>query len=333
MALFPSSTTTRTLTVYWDDIQEGIWFQSLHPRLRDAALEQLTGAADRNPKLARVLRYDRPDIVLADGTDPILVVERTVEVPSGHNVGQRFPRLAAAAQCQIPVVYMGPYAAKKHGGKTAGPRYMNLRLFKALDEMARIENTAVTVINWPVDAHYEVIQTPAKDARIRAFMDVFFQLYDAHGIPRMNAELMRSPYEQTQIAERAHFEQHEVEDPTQYDSPPDSVRIVPTATLGDWIKAMRGTNGSLAQSVVYDIGMTYMRSDPYTGMGVLYSYLYAGGMRDRTRYVVLRFPAITKAMWTEMVRRSPASKTIRLYREIADAIVFRDGPAVRAALP
>ena len=296
-------------------------------------MEQLTGAAVRNPQLANVLRYDRPDIVLAQGTDPILVVERTVEVPSGHNVGQRFPRLAAAAQSQIPVVYMGPYAARKHGGRTAGPRYMNLRLFKALDEMARIENTAVTVINWPVDAHYEVIQTAAKDARIRAFMDVYFQLYDVHGIPQMNPALMRSSYEQTQIAERAHFEQHEVEDPAQYNSPPDSVRIVPTSSLGAWTRAMRGSNGPLSECVVYDIGMTYMRSDPYTGMGVLYSYLYAGGMRDRTRHVVLRFPEISKALWAEMVGRSPTSKTIRLYREIADAIVFSDGPVVRASLP
>lgn len=164
-------------------------------------------------------------------------------------------------------------------------------------------------------------------------MEVYFQLYDAHGIPNMNAELMRSPYEQIQIAERAHFQQHEVEDPAQYDSPPDSVRIVPTSSLGVWAGALRGSTGSLAESVVYDIGMTYMRSDPYTGMGVLYSYLYAGGMRDRTRHVVLRFPAITKAMWAEMARRSPESKTIRLYREIADAIVFSDGPVVRASLP
>jgi len=77
--------------IYADDLQEGDWFKALHPRLANAVEEEITGAVGRNPKLERVLLYDRPDIVLADGTEtPVLVVERTIEVPRGHNVGQRF---------------------------------------------------------------------------------------------------------------------------------------------------------------------------------------------------------------------------------------------------
>ena len=79
---------------------------------------RLGGIPQRWPSLTRanrlgmqdVLSYDRPDIILVDGDTPILVVEETVEVPSGHNVGQRFARIAAAAQgwrsipvCSVPM--------------------------------------------------------------------------------------------------------------------------------------------------------------------------------------------------------------------------------------
>src|SRR4051794_12663239 len=102
-------------TIYADELHEGEWFKSLHPALAEAAEEPLTGAVERNPKVAAALAYDRPDILLADANgEPILVVERTIEVPSGHNVGQRYARLAAASEARVPLVYFGPYVAVKH---------------------------------------------------------------------------------------------------------------------------------------------------------------------------------------------------------------------------
>ena len=137
-------------TILYDEPQEAEWFRTLDPRLANATEVAITDA-QLWPSVQRVLLYDRPDIVLLDGETPILVVEQTVEVPSGHNVGQRFARIAAAAEAGVPVLYFGPYAARKHGGITAGPRYVNVRLFQALDALVRTRDTAVTAINWPVD--------------------------------------------------------------------------------------------------------------------------------------------------------------------------------------
>ncbi len=98
-------------TVLYDEPHEAAWFKALHPELSDAdevPLDQATG-----DHLRRVLGYDRPDVVLLRDGSPILVVEETVEVPSGHNVGQRFARLAAAAEQGVPCLYFGPYKAKK----------------------------------------------------------------------------------------------------------------------------------------------------------------------------------------------------------------------------
>src|SRR4051812_41904760 len=104
-------------TVLYDEPQEADWFKGLHGSLEDAVEVPIT-EAKAWPAVAGVLAYDRPDIVLLCDGRPILVVEETVEVPSGHNVGQRFARLAAASEHRVPCLYFGPYVARKHGGIT-----------------------------------------------------------------------------------------------------------------------------------------------------------------------------------------------------------------------
>src|SRR3989344_360569 len=143
------------MEIYYDNLQEGRWFKQLNHDFDNAKLIAINDIVS-GTAVSKVLAYDRPDIILADKEKPILVIERTIEVPTGHNVGQRFARLAAAAEAKIPLVYFGPYMARKHGGETEGPRYMNLRLFYALDVLADINSTAVTAINWPVDDNYEL---------------------------------------------------------------------------------------------------------------------------------------------------------------------------------
>jgi hypothetical protein len=305
-------------TIYADELHEGEWFKGLHPRLGDAAEEEITGALKQNPLLEKVLLYDRPDIVLANSSgEPRLVVERTIEVPSGHNVGQRFARLAAAAEARVPVVYFGPYAARKHGGETAGPRYMNLRLFAALQQVADVNGSAVTCINWPVDDDFEVILGPAKDARIRTYLDVFFQAIDNGSHADVNATIMKSDFEAEQLEEQKRFAAT-LRRVSGYDSPPKSVSIRPGTEAATDVGVADFSDYD--EVVLYSIGMRYIRSDPYTGMAMLYRYLYVLGAVGR-RALILCFPHITVDMWREAAR-SGRRKDIRLFRIAADGILF-----------
>jgi hypothetical protein len=308
--------------IFYDSLQEGEWFKRLHPRLEHADLLPFDGPP-LSPALRKTLSFDRPDIVLADTDVPILVLERTVEVPTGHNVGQRFARLVAAAQMKIPVVYFGPYAAYKHGGKTRGPRYMNLRLFYALKEMARIEDAAVTIINWPVDRRFEIIKAPGKDARLRLFLELYFKTYRKYGVPGMNRHLVSSSFEQEQERERAAFVAKYVARPREYDLPPDSVVIARWQDVPA-LRAIKPGKQMHKEVVVYEIGMRYIRSDPYTGTALLYSYLYCGGLPNTTRHLILHFPHIRQSLWRDACRR-PNRKDVRLFRLAADGILFADG--------
>jgi hypothetical protein len=309
------------LRIYYDAYQEGMWFKKLHPALSAAELHPFPEGRSELEDLGRVLAYDRPDIVLTDETRPILVVERTIEVPSGHNVGQRFARLAAAAQSGVPCVYFGPYAAYKHGGETSGPRFMNLRLFQALDAVMAIEECPVTTIRWPVDAEYEIIQQPRKDDRLREYLTLFFTEYERNP-RRVASAILNSEFERQQEEERQRFVSREVKRSADYDGPPPSLEIGRPRDFGLPAAAAR----TLGEEIVfYRVGMRYIRSDPYTGMAILYAYLYCGGLRRRLRPLVLWFPYISVSAWQTAARRGGGTKTIRLFRLVSDGILFADG--------
>lgn len=314
--------------IFCDSIQEGLWFKNLDPHLSEAELVIIPNRVSdqRRYGIEPVLIYDRPDIILKEDNEIIFVLERTIEVPSGHNVGQRFGRLVAAARARIPVVYFGPYAAYKHGGDTAGPRYMNLRLFYSLANVARFYDTAVTTINWPVDEHYEVIKRPEKDVRIREYMQLFFSHYDTHGMNEIARFIADSAFQREQTVEQQRFAAAEVKNPEQYDVPPDSVEIITSAAYTRTYGALPAALDRTRDVLVYHVGMNYIRSDPYAGMAALYYYLYTTA-RNLTQ--ILHFPNITSAQWRA---QNTSSKTYRMFKEFCNGILFSDGLVLQANL-
>ena len=305
--------------IYCDDFQEGIWFQSLDEHLADAEMKVIPSRRAEIERLGLydVLKYDRPDIILQDNNETILVLERTVEVPSGHNVGQRYGRLLAAVEARIPTVYFFPYAAYKHGGKTAGPRYMNLRLFYALRRVSEMYNTAVTTINWPVDRQYEVLRTPEKDQRLKQYLKLFFDYYDKFGFNGLSEYMLQSDFQRQQYLEQDNFAQREIRNPEQYGVPPESLEIIPVSEFNRRYGLNVHFANQIQRVVLYHVGMTNIRSDPYTGMAALYTNLYG----DESSAVILEFANIESARWYQQNR---LSKTYRMFKAFSDGIVFRD---------
>ena len=183
-------------------------------------------------------------------------------------------------------------------------------------------SASLTTIRWPVDAEYEVMQTPEKDARVRVYLDLFFGLL-ADGAD-MQSGLMFSEFEADQESERRKFILDEVRDADQYHGPPDSVLI------GDWARQPELGNAGPPNLqpgedvVLYKIGMNKIRSDPYTGMAMLYAYLYSGGMIPRQRKLLLWMPNVPYKRWADVAKRTPNAKHIRLYRVVADGVLFAD---------
>ena len=86
--------------IYYDSLTEADWFSSLNPAfgINDNNY-YVIGKRGKNPPLIdKIVEYDKPDIILVRNNKPLLVVEITQEVPTGHNIGQRFARLVRAIE-------------------------------------------------------------------------------------------------------------------------------------------------------------------------------------------------------------------------------------------
>ena len=304
------------LRFLYDEPQESAWFRSLDPRLSQIPMARIGDTAESS-KVKQVLSYDRPDIVLIDGEQPILSIEETIEVPSGHNVGQRFARLAAASEASVPALYFGPYVAKKHGGITAGPRYVNLRLFKALDRMIEVTGSAVVTLNWPVDQNYEIRRDPSKDKYVKEFMTFFLNEYYKVGFNGINNSILRSDVFAQAIARRTEFIETKIRRKDDYEKPPNSVEILNQHQFSRRFQIISDSS----EVLVYRVGMRKIRSDPYTGMAMLYDYLY---VKENNRALALWFPEISLRDW-ESAALNKKRKDIRLYLHSADMIIFSDG--------
>ena len=80
-------------TIYSDNLIEADWFKSLNKKFSDSKVALIKSRGNNLPIIEKIISYDRPDIILLKNNKPLLVVEKTREVPTGHNVGQRMARL------------------------------------------------------------------------------------------------------------------------------------------------------------------------------------------------------------------------------------------------
>src|SRR3989338_11267072 len=60
--------------------------------------------------IKKILYLDAPDIIVEIDSEPIFSIEVSTETGTGHNVFQRFARLAASVENNVPSFYIYPEA-------------------------------------------------------------------------------------------------------------------------------------------------------------------------------------------------------------------------------
>lgn len=314
--------------IYYDSLQEAAWFGGLSPALRGADMAPLGERGSNLPTIERLLRYDRPDIVVAVGGEPRLVVEKTSEVPTGHNVTQRFGRLANAVEEGVMIVYMLPFKARKHGAY-ASDCFISARLFRALQRMSEIHGVPSLAVEWPSDDRLELVRDGTEDSEMRELVgDLVSARFGYDGLP--SAKRLESKMASV-MNERARAEPETAE-------PPRSVEIVDTERFIDGLGSLRATAkdellGRLRgrkKTLVYTMEMTpekCRREDPYTGTQFLYDYIWCrdGKMPwDKHTNLVLNIPRVSRSRWLEANPNDPLRKSA-LWYATADLIRLSDG--------
>lgn len=111
-----------------------------------------------------ILYLDAPDLIVEMNSEPIFSIEVSTEAGTGHNAFQRFARIAASVEKNVPAFYIYPEAViitrinKSTKENIVKWDSINPLVFKALDEVMNIYNVPALLYYFPTD--YRKFQNP-----------------------------------------------------------------------------------------------------------------------------------------------------------------------------
>lgn len=102
--------------------------------------------------IKKIMYLDAPDLIVEYDLEPIFSIEITTEAGTGHNAFQRFARIAAAVENNVPAIYIYPEAAiiTRQQGTTKWDS-INPLIFKALDRVMTIYGIPALLFYYPSD--------------------------------------------------------------------------------------------------------------------------------------------------------------------------------------
>lgn len=102
--------------------------------------------------IKQILYLDAPDLIVEIDAEPIFSIEISTEAGTGHNAFQRFARLAASVENNVPALYIYPEAAIiTRASSPSTWDKVNPLIFKALEEVMNIYNIPALLYYFPSD--------------------------------------------------------------------------------------------------------------------------------------------------------------------------------------
>lgn len=99
--------------------------------------------------LKKILYLDCPDIIIEKDGNPLVSIEISAEAGTGHNAFQRFARIAAAAENNVPAIYIYPEGKYIHRQNDSGWDAINPAIFEALDRVSSIYDMPALLYYYP----------------------------------------------------------------------------------------------------------------------------------------------------------------------------------------
>lgn len=102
--------------------------------------------------IKKILYLDAPDIIVEYNSEPIFSIEESKEAGTGHNAFQRFARLAASVENNVPALYLYPEAAiiSRRVGPTKWDT-INPLVLKGLNSVMNIYGIPALLFYYPTD--------------------------------------------------------------------------------------------------------------------------------------------------------------------------------------
>lgn len=309
--------------IYYDSLTEAVWLSSLHSAFSiDTNRYHIIEKRGSNTELIdQITQYDKPDIIVVRNNKPLLVIEITQEVPTGHNVGQRFARLVRAIEMGIPTIYYFPFDAKKHG-VNANICNLNIRLLYATKRIFEIHDTPLMCVNWPTDNNGEIIVDGSENNVIKDIV----KSYVESDFNKKCTEIQRQlNYMDSEYKRRLKIR------PSYAELPPSVEKQITSAFLNNKnISEVPESFKNRKYTYVYKMDMTpdkCKRQDPYTGTAFIYDYMVCRNgksVEEKNNNLVLFFPKLTVDIWKSKNPNNFTTKSCNWYLT-ANMLLFSDG--------
>jgi len=253
--------------------------------------------------IKKILYLDAPDLIVEIEHEPIFSVEVSTEAGTGHNVFQRFARLAASVENNVPSFYIYPEAVIITRQNTP-PRWdkINPLIFKALDDVMSIYKIPSLFYYFPTDyqTHNDAAISPnlihkglkydlnrnysgsplgtdPEMALMFSAMNEIVNVIEKHGVIAGRDKLLSK----RPIINRRTFMNQEFinKGGTMNTSPLSAIEKVPTQYILNYLKQFENSKyriGELLRSrketIIYKIDAKF-RGDPYPGALAAIDYL------------------------------------------------------------
>ena len=108
--------------------------------------------------IRKILYLDAPDLIIEKDGDPIFSIEVSTEAGTGHNAFQRFARIAASIENDVPCIYIYPEGALiSRQGQGIRWDKINPSIFQALKSIRNIYKIPALLFYYPTVINQEDI--------------------------------------------------------------------------------------------------------------------------------------------------------------------------------
>lgn len=253
--------------------------------------------------IKKILYLDAPDLIVEIDHEPIFSVEVSTEAGTGHNAFQRFARLAASVENNVPAFYIYPEAAIITR-QNISPKWdkINPLVFKALDDVMSIYNIPALLYYYPSDyrTHPDaststnqlskgILYDPNRNysgsplGSDTEMLDMFsamneiIAIFERYGIVNGREKLLSN---RTVIARRTFMNQEFTNKGGHLNMSPLSATVkIPTQYLLNYLSQFENANYSIGEllrsrneTIIYKVNAAF-RGDPYPGALAAIDYL------------------------------------------------------------
>lgn len=276
--------------------------------------------------IKKILYLDAPDIIVEIDHEPIFSIEVSTEAGTGHNAFQRFARLAASVENNVPAFYIYPEAAIITRQSTP-PKWdkINPLVFKALDDAMSIHKIPALLYYYPSDyrSYPDASESPSQltkgilhdpnrnyagsplgtDQEMTNMFEAInevIQIFERHGIVNGRDKLLAN---RVIISRRTFMSQEFIAKGGNLQMSPLTATIkVSTTYLLNYLSQYENTSYSIGEllrsreeTIIYKVNAAF-RGDPYPGALAAIDYLLCreGKTFEERRYnLVLAWSDIT----------------------------------------